>query len=101
MPGLNMAEELTLERVAHYPLPGMNIPVNIRFSPDGRLVTYLWSESGTLVRQLWAHEIETGKTWELMRPPGEGDTDANVSAEEALRRERQRTRGFGITSYAW
>ena len=96
-----MAEELTLERVAHYPMPGMNVPVGVRFSPDGRLLTYLWSKDESLVRQLWAHDIETGESYELMRPPGQGDTDATVSAEEALRRERQRMRGFGITSYLW
>ena len=33
----------------------------------------------------------------IARPPGSGDTDANVSKEEALRRERQRLRDTGIT----
>jgi len=34
------------------------------------------------------------------RAPGGGDTDANVSPEEALRRERQRLRDTGITQVA-
>ncbi len=34
---------LTLRDVAHYPLPGMNAPVNPAFSADGRYVTYLYS----------------------------------------------------------
>ena len=33
----------------------------------------------------------------IARPPGSGDTDANVSKEETLRRERQRQRDTGIT----
>ncbi len=97
---MNQAE-LTIERVAHYPLPGMNAPSAVRFSPDGRYLTYLWSEDGSLVRQLWGYELESRRTELLVRAEGQGDTDATVSAEEALRRERQRVRGFGVTSYAW
>jgi dipeptidyl-peptidase-4 len=93
--------ELTLARVAHYPLPGTNAPTSVRFSPDSRLVTYLWSAEATLVRQLWAFDVESGEARVLVTPPGEGDSDATVSREEALRRERQRIRGFGVTHYAW
>lgn len=95
------AVELSLARVVHYPLPGANAPASVQFSPDGRLITYLWSEAGTLIRQLWAHDLESGETRLLARAPAEGDTDATVSREEALRRERLRLRGFGITTYAW
>lgn len=94
-------EELTPAIVARLPLPGTNAPVQIRFSPDGRLVTFLYSEDGSLTRQLWAFDPETGERELLVLPPGEGVTDANVSREEQLRRERQRQRGFGVTSYAW
>jgi len=94
-------EALTPARVARIPAPGGNTPVQVKFSPDGRLITFLYSEQGTLVRELWAFDPETGKRELLLMPPGEGVTDANVSHEEALRRERQRERGFGVTSYAW
>src|SRR6266567_3958871 len=96
-----MTEELAIERVAHYPMPGMNAPSIVRFSPDGRLLTYLWSEDASLVRQLWAFDLVTGETRVLLKAPGQGDTDQTVSPDEALRRERLRMRGFGITSYAW
>ncbi|MGI8553757.1 MAG: S9 family peptidase [Dehalococcoidia bacterium] len=92
---------LTLERAVHYPFPGMNAPASVHFSPDGRLITYLYSSDETLVRELWAFEIESGASRVLVRAAGHGDTDATVSHEEALRRERQRIRGFGITLYAW
>jgi dipeptidyl-peptidase 4 len=96
-----MPIELTLERVAHYPLPGMNVPAALAFSPDGRMLSYLWSEDGSLVRQLWGYDLEFGERRLLARAPGDGDSDTTVSPEEALRRERLRMRGFGITSYAW
>jgi dipeptidyl-peptidase 4 len=92
---------IPFERVVRYPMPGMNSPANLRFSPDSRLLTYLFSEDGTLVRQLWAWDLATAQARVLARAPGQGDTDASVSPEEALRRERQRVRGFGITNYAW
>jgi dipeptidyl-peptidase-4 len=95
------ASGLTLARVARYPLPGMNAPVSVRFSPDDRLLTYLWSDDGTLVRQLWAYDIHSGSKRLALQAPGQGDTDSNVSEEEALRRERLRMRGFGVTSYDW
>lgn len=95
------SEALAPAVVARLPLPGFNVPVNVRFSPDGRLITFLYSADGTLSRQLWAFDPETGARELLVRPPGEGETDANLSREEALRRERQRQRGFGVTAYAW
>ncbi len=82
-------------------MPGMNAPAALQFSPDGRLLTYLWSEAADLVRQIWAYDTQTHERRLFARAPGEGDTDATVSAEEALRRERLRMRGSGITSYAW
>jgi dipeptidyl-peptidase-4 len=83
------------------PAPGFNAPVSVSFSPDGKLVTFLYSEEGTLTRQLWAFNPARGERFPVVQPPGEGVTDANVSREEALRRERQRQRGFGVTSYGW
>jgi len=93
--------EIPLSRVVHYPMPGLNAPAALQFSPDGRLLTYLWSEDGTLVRQLWAYDRESAETRAIARAPGEGDTDAPITPEETLRRERLRMRGFGITAYAW
>ncbi len=94
-------DALTPARVAHLPAPGMNVPVQIRFSPDGQQISFLYSEEGTLTRELWAWDPETGQRALLVRPPDGGDTDQNVSREEAMRRERQRQRGFGVTGYAW
>jgi len=90
-----------IEEVAKYPLPGMIGPSKITFSPDDTLVTYLYSRDHTLSADLLAYEVETRKDVLLVQPPGSGDTDENVSREEALRRERLRERATGITQYSW
>jgi len=92
---------LSLRDVAHYPLPGMNAPSTVRFSPDSRYLTYLYSSENTLTQELWAYDRQTGREFRLLEPPGGGDSDATVSREEALRRERQRQLASGVTSYAW
>jgi dipeptidyl-peptidase-4 len=77
------------------------IPGALSFSPDEKTITYLFSDDGTLTRQLYAFDPETGQRRELVQPPGGGATEENLSHEEKLRRERMRERGLGITRYAW
>jgi dipeptidyl-peptidase-4 len=79
----------------------MAAPGEIKYRPDGRWITYLHSPERSLVRQLYAFDLETGERMLLVEPPGGGMTDKNVSLEEALRRERQRQREEGITAYFW
>jgi dipeptidyl-peptidase 4 len=83
--------------VAKLPAPGTIAPGSFAFTPDGKAVTYLKAESASLSRVLWKADIAGGPPKVIARPPGSGDTDANVSKEEALRRERQRLRETGIT----
>lgn len=92
---------LTLEAIAQYPRPGANVPASLAFSPDARLLTYLYSDRGDLTRDLWAFDVQSGERRILARPPDGGTTDANVNPEEALLRERQRLREGGITHFSW
>ncbi|MFN8558837.1 MAG: hypothetical protein U0531_16360 [Dehalococcoidia bacterium] len=69
--------------------------------PDGRFVTYLWGPPGALSRELWAYDRETGTERRLMEPPADSATEAGISREEALRRERLRQLTTGVTGYAW
>ncbi len=92
---------LTIEDIATYPLPGTAVPGNLQFSPDDRLITYLFSGEGSLARQLYALDPKTGETRQLVTPPGGGDSEENLTLEEKLRRERMRQRETGITQYAW
>ncbi len=83
--------------VARLPAPGSVVPGAFGFQPDGRSLTYLKSESNSLSRVLWRVELPGGNPRVVARPPGEGDTESNLSEAEKLRRERQRLRETGIT----
>lgn len=93
------ARSLDAATVARRPAPGTVVPGGIEFTSDGRSVVYLKSESTSLDRVLWRADVD-GKSPPrvVARPPGAGNTDANVSPEEALRRERMRQVDTGITS---
>lgn len=95
--------KIQVEDLARFPRPGMAIPGKIAFAPDGRTLTFLWSEKGDLTRELWGLDLETGERRRVfgVADAGGGATDANVSLEEKLRRERQRLRETGITHYEW
>lgn len=90
-----------IEAVAKYPLPGMAFPGAFAFSPDDKLITYLFSPEKSLTRQLYGFDPETGQQSLLVTPPEGGTTEEKLSLEEALRRERQRQRELGVTHYAW
>src|ERR1700716_2543611 len=93
--------QLTPEQVARFPRPGMAIPGKIRYSPDTKFVTYLFSERGDLVRDLWSVALASEIKQRFLSPPGETVTEENISREETLRRERLRLRETGITDYVW
>src|SRR5262245_22148084 len=101
MPPAQPAWRLTLEALAQFPRPGAGAPARLAFSPDGRLLSYLFSGRGDLALDLWALDLATGERRVLARPPGAGTTDATANPEEALRRERERLRAGGVTHYRW
>jgi len=83
--------------VAKLPVPGSVVPAAFGFTPDGRSLTYLKSETASLSRVLWRVDLAEGAPRVVARPPGDGDTEANLSEAEKLRRERQRLRETGLT----
>jgi dipeptidyl-peptidase-4 len=86
------------EAAARQPAPGTVAPGAIAFTHDAKALSFLKAESpDSLSRVLWRIDLPGGEPRVVARPPGGGDTDANVSKEEALRRERQRLRETGIT----
>ena len=93
--------ELSLESVVTYPLPAMAIPGALAWSPDDRLITYLYSPDRGLTRQLYAFEPASGARRRLLAPADGGATEENISLEEQLRRERLRQRELGVTQYDW
>jgi dipeptidyl-peptidase 4 len=89
------------ERLAKMPEPGWNIPRKFASSPDGKLVTWLASESGDMTYSLFAFDRATKKTQVLLRASDLPGGSKPMSREEELRRERQRTRAMGISTYDW
>ncbi len=92
---------ITIERMAAFPPPGWQVPRLVRFSPDGALVTYLKSETAGEAMSLFALDRKTGEHRVIVRAGDLSGAVETVSKEEELRRERQRKRIEGVTSYAW
>jgi dipeptidyl-peptidase-4 len=93
--------QVPFEDVARLPLPGTSAPTSIAFSPDGALVSYLLAGVEDLDRRLLGLSLADGSTSILFDPAGAAAREEDLSAEERLRRERQREYGLGVTSYAW
>ncbi len=90
---------IPIEEIAKFPAPGMATPVSYAFSPDDKLVTYLYGPDRSPVRQLYALDVETGERRVILSSL-EGESE-ELSLEEALRRQRLRQLGQGITRYSW
>ena len=94
-------DSFDIEEVARFPGPGMAVPGSFSFSPDDRLLTFLFSGEGSLTRQLYALDVDTGEQRLLLAAPDGGVHEEALSLEEQLRRERQRQLALGVTNYAW
>lgn len=90
----------SIEDVARIPAPGMAVPVKFQFSPDDSLVTYLYSPEHDLVNQLYAYDMKT-KQHKVIIAPSTGLTENELTLEEKLRRERERQRALGVSTYEW
>src|SRR5277367_314310 len=53
------ASPVDFERMARFPEPGWQTPRNVVFSPDGKLITYLQSESQSEEMALMAYDPAT------------------------------------------
>ena len=92
--------QLTLEDVARYPRPGMNVPNQVEFTPDNQKVAFLLATAGSLAQELWTYDLISGERRQLTQLAT--DTVSHTgqfSLDEELRRERSRQRGLGVTSY--
>jgi len=93
---------ISFEEVARRPLPGMAVPQQLAFGPDDRVLTYLHSPERDLVRRLFVLDLEDPASEpEEVALEGAVTSDAELSHEEMLRRERARELGLGVTSAIW
>lgn len=89
------------ERLAKMPEPGWNVPRKFAATPDGKLVTWLASETGDMTYSLFAFDRSTKTTRVLLRASELPGNSKPLSREEELRRERQRQKAMGIATYEW
>ena len=92
---------LTLADLHRLPLPGMDAPVKLTFSPDGRWLGFLHVADGSNVQGLWRADVETGARSLVAGPPSGHASEESLDRTEQLRRERSRERALGITDYHW
>ncbi len=101
--GAAHAKDLTVERLFDAPdLQGPSLR-QTRFSPDGKLVTYLRGrDDAPAVFDLWAYDI-AAKTHRLLVDSRRlSPAEETLSAAEEARRERQRIAALrGIVEYQW
>lgn len=94
---------LTLDRL--FEDPALNGPVARapKFSPDGKLVTWLRPNERDFLRlDLWAAPLAGGAPFMLVDSKALVPDEGTLSEAEAARRERQRLAGTrGLVSYDW
>jgi dipeptidyl-peptidase 4 len=95
--------KLTIERVFDDPALNGPVPRVPRFSPDGKLVTWLRPNDADFLRlDLWAVPTSGGAPYMLVDSKALVPDEGALSEAEKARRERQRIASSrGIVSYDW
>jgi dipeptidyl-peptidase-4 len=97
------AGDLPVERLFDAPdLQGPSLR-QMRFSPDGKLVSYLRArDDAPTVFDLWAYDVARRAHRQLLDSRALAPEEGRLSAEEEARRERQRIAALrGIVDYQW
>jgi dipeptidyl-peptidase-4 len=94
------SERLTVERVFSEPPLTGGLPVEPRFTPDGRGVAFLRTADDDRERMdLWRHDVATGKTTLWISGARLEDTTGDMTDAERAERERRRQFAHGITRF--
>jgi dipeptidyl-peptidase-4 len=96
-----MHPTITLADLHALPLPGMDAPTKLAFSPDGRWLAFLHAGDGTMSRSLWCLDVASGERQHVVGPQVGTREEATLGRAEQLRRERSRERALGITDFHW
>ena len=94
---------LTLERLFEDPALNGPVPRAAKFSPDGKLVTWLRPNDQDFLRlDLWAAPVGGGDAYQLVDSKALVPDEGELSDVEKARRERQRLAGSrGLIAYDW
>ncbi|HYM34486.1 MAG TPA: hypothetical protein VET48_03765, partial [Steroidobacteraceae bacterium] len=97
------AEPLTVARL--FAAPDLSGPrlLNPKISPDGKYITFLQGKPDNKDQlDLWGYDVKNGRASLLIDSSALLQGDEKLSAEEAARRERQRTASLrGIVEYSF
>ena len=96
-----MRSPVSLADLHALPLPGMDAPTRLAFSPDGAWLAFLHAGDGTMSRSLWGVEVASGERHLVAGPQSGTRDEAALERAEQLRRERSRERALGITDFHW
>ena len=95
-------QPITIERIFQSPNLDGRSPRNLKFSPDGKRVTYLREKLTDHKKlDLWEYHISEKKNRVLVDSDIFGKAGETLSAEEKTRRERKRISDSGIVEYFW
>ncbi|MGH9293110.1 MAG: DPP IV N-terminal domain-containing protein, partial [Acidimicrobiales bacterium] len=96
------SDPLPFEAIGRLPLPGMAVPAEVAFSPNGAVVSYLHAPDGSLDRRLFVRDLGSlaGEPREVTLTGGARSED-DLNLAEHLRRERARETGLGIQKAVW
>lgn len=92
---------LSDEEIARLPPPGLAIPSDFQFSPDGTHLGFLWSEDSSRKSSLWVTRIADGVTSCAISAETGFQSDTQMSKEALMERERKRQLRSGVWSFAW
>jgi len=95
--------KLTIERLYASPALSGTSPRGVKFSPDGKRVTFLKARADDQSRfDLWQFDVASGVQSLLVDSSLVDPEDAELSEEEKALRERKRIAGVrGIADYEW
>ncbi|RAN30580.1 hypothetical protein HY3_05380 [Hyphomonas pacifica] len=95
--------DLTLERLYASPSLNGSSPMGVKYSPDGKRVTFLKAKETDQARyDLWQFDVATGEQSLLVDSRLLEPEDVELSEEAKALRERKRTAGkTGILDYSW
>jgi dipeptidyl-peptidase-4 len=91
--------KIPIEEISRFPLPGMDLPSNFSFSPDGEYLTYLKSKDLSGYKCLYGLRL-SDKT-EFLILEHLGNLALQETLEEQLRKQRMRQMSGGISEYFW
>ncbi|MDG1204641.1 MAG: DPP IV N-terminal domain-containing protein, partial [Pseudomonadales bacterium] len=95
-------QKLNLERIFGDPDINGDAPISLKFSADGRYVSFLKSNAKNVEQlDLWVFDITLGQSRLLVDSSDLTDSKRRLSDEEKARRERLRVSQSGIVEYYW